>query len=169
MGRRGFTGRHFILAFDIVRVNISRFTQTLCPTPSGIVFVFTHDLRLVGLPADERFVDKSIADAILFQPLDAIELPLLKAGLSAWEEQGRARRHIRTQTDADEGRAGGSSQSRIHQITDQLAELRGVFDFAPLTDHRQVVEQPAIVRQTLILLIRGINVLDLLKDRVFDV
>jgi hypothetical protein len=37
------------------------------------------------------FVDKRIADAILFQPLDAIERPLLKAGVSAWGEQGRAR------------------------------------------------------------------------------
>jgi hypothetical protein len=83
LGRRGFTGRHFILAFDIVRVNISRFIQTLRPTPSGIVFVSTHKLLLVGLPADERFVEKSIADAILFQPLDAMERPLLKAGGSA--------------------------------------------------------------------------------------
>jgi hypothetical protein len=83
LGRQRCTGHHLILAFDIVRVNISRFTQTLCPTPSGIVFVFTHDLRLVGLPADERSDDKSIADAILFQPLDAMERPLLKAGGSA--------------------------------------------------------------------------------------
>ena len=83
MGRRGFTNRHFILASDAVRVNIFRFILTLRPTPSGIVFVTTHKLLLVGLPADECFVDKRIADAILFQPLDAMERPLLKAGGSA--------------------------------------------------------------------------------------
>ncbi len=90
--RHSATGRHFILAIDIVLVNISRFTQTLRPTPNGVVFVFTQDLRLVGLPADERFADESVADAILFQPIAAIELPLLQAGVSTWEDLGRTRR-----------------------------------------------------------------------------
>ena len=90
--RHPATGRHFILAIDIVLVNISRFTQTLRPTPNGVVFVTTQDLRLVGLPADERFADESVADAILFQPFGAIELPLLQAGVSAWEAQARTRR-----------------------------------------------------------------------------
>ncbi len=89
--RQAGTGRRFILAIDIVLVNISRFTQTLRPTPNGIVFVFSQDLRLVGLPADERFGDEGVADAVLFQPISTIELPLLQAGMSAWENQGRTR------------------------------------------------------------------------------
>ncbi len=100
------TGRHFILAIDIVLVNISRFTQTLRPTPNGVVFVFTQDLRLVGMPADERFTDESVADAILFQPLAAIELPLLQAGVSAWEEHGRTRRSFPLQVDGQNWWAG---------------------------------------------------------------
>ena len=86
-----FSGRHFILAVDILLSNITRFTQAMRPTQNGVVFVFTQDIRIVGLPADERFSDEKMIDAVLFKPLDMIDLPLLETGVAEWEKHGRIR------------------------------------------------------------------------------
>jgi hypothetical protein len=89
--RHRHTGRRFILAIDIVLANINRLTQALRPTPHGVVFVFSKDLRLAGLPADERFSDPITANAALFKPLDAIAYPLLQEAVAVWEDHGRTR------------------------------------------------------------------------------
>jgi serine/threonine-protein kinase len=83
------SGRHFMLAFDILLSNITRFTQTMRPTKNGVVFAFTQDLRIVGLPANERFGNENMIDAALFRPVDEIDLPVLEAGVAKWEQHGR--------------------------------------------------------------------------------
>jgi serine/threonine-protein kinase len=89
--RKRDSGRHYMLAIDILLSNITRFTQGLRPTENGVVFVFTHDLRLVGLPADERFADESVVDAALLKPIKEMDLPGLQTGVSEWERHGRIR------------------------------------------------------------------------------
>ncbi len=85
------SGRHFITAFDILLANISRITQAMRPTENGMVFVFTQDKRLVGLPANERFNDEQDVDAALLEPIDDIGLPVVQAAVEEWEQRGRTR------------------------------------------------------------------------------
>jgi serine/threonine protein kinase len=83
------TGRHFITAIDIQLSNITRITQSMRPTENGVVFVFTQDLRLVGLPAEERLSNESAVNATLLKTISAVDLPVLRAGIAEWERYGR--------------------------------------------------------------------------------
>ncbi len=89
--RKRDSGKYFITAFDILLSNISRFTQSMRPTENGMVFIFTQDKRLVGLPANERFNDEQIADSALLEPVDKVDLPIVQAAVAAWEQKGRTR------------------------------------------------------------------------------
>jgi serine/threonine protein kinase len=85
------SGRHYITAFDILLSNVSRITQAMRPTENGVVFVFTPDKRLVGLPANERFHDEQAVDAALLEPIDDSGLPIVQAAVAEWERKGRTR------------------------------------------------------------------------------
>lgn len=90
--RKRDTDRYFILAIDILLSDVTRFTQSTRPTENGMVFVFTQDLRIIGLPADARFSDEIAVDAALLKPVGELDLPVLRAGVAKWEQQGRIRR-----------------------------------------------------------------------------
>ncbi len=100
------SGRRFILAVDILLSNITRFTQAMRPTQNGVVFVFTRDSRIIGLPANERFGNEKMIDAALFKPLDEIDLPLLEAGVAGWEKHGRIRQSFPFAFDGENWWAG---------------------------------------------------------------
>ena len=89
--RKRDTGRHFITAVDIMLSNISRFTRTMRPTKNGVAFVFTQDLRLVGLPADKRFSDENAVNAALLKTISEVDIPILQASAAEWEQRGRTR------------------------------------------------------------------------------
>ena len=84
-------GRQYVTAIDIMLSNISRFTQAMRPTENGMVFVFTQDLRFVGLPADERFSDENAINAALLKSISEVNLPVLQASAAEWEQRGRTR------------------------------------------------------------------------------
>ena len=54
-----------------------------------MVFVFTRDKRLVGLPANTRFEDEHAVDAALLDPIDNARLPVVQAAVAEWEQKGR--------------------------------------------------------------------------------
>ena len=82
------TGRQYITAIDMMLSNISQFTQTMRPTPNGMVFVFTQDLRFVGLPADERFSGENTVNAALLKTIDDVNIPGLQAAVAEWKQRG---------------------------------------------------------------------------------
>ncbi|MCA9427010.1 MAG: hypothetical protein KC994_18155 [Candidatus Omnitrophica bacterium] len=51
------TGRTRLVAFDLLLMDLSRFTARLRPSPHGKVFVLHSDGSILGLPADERWSD----------------------------------------------------------------------------------------------------------------
>jgi serine/threonine-protein kinase len=104
--RSRHTGRHFIMAIDIMLSNISRFTQAMRPTENGMVFVLTRDLRFVGLPADERFRDEKLINATLFKAISEVKLPVLQASADEWEKRGRTRQSFPFQFDGQDWWAG---------------------------------------------------------------
>ena len=87
--RKRDTGRQFITGIDIVLSNISRITQAMRPTENGMVFVITKDLRLVGLPSDERFDDENAVKAAMLKPVTEVDLPVVQTAVAEWEQRGR--------------------------------------------------------------------------------
>ncbi|MGD8992040.1 MAG: serine/threonine protein kinase [Desulfobacterales bacterium] len=104
--RKRSTDRHFILALDILLSDITRITQAMRPTEKGMVFVLTHDLRLLGLPANERFSETTLAEAALLEPVSEINLPVLQTGVSEWERHGRTRQAFPFKADGQNWWAG---------------------------------------------------------------
>jgi len=89
--RKRDTGRQFITAIDISLLNVTRYPQDMRPSENGVVFVFTNDLRLVGIPADERYSDESAVKAALLRTVTNLNFPILQAGMAEWERPGRIR------------------------------------------------------------------------------
>ena len=82
---------HYITAFHFVLTFLSHITEAMRPTENGMVFVFTRDKRLVGLPANTRFEDQHAVDAALLDSIDDVNLPIVQAAVAEWEQNGRTR------------------------------------------------------------------------------
>ena len=104
--RNRVTGRHFITAINITLSEITRFTQAMRPSDNGVVFVFTDDQRLVGIPSDERYRDESAVNAALLKTVADLNFPALQAGLAEWERHGRTRQAFPFESDAQSWWAG---------------------------------------------------------------
>jgi serine/threonine protein kinase len=83
-------GEELTAALDVSLTDIARFTKGLLPTPNGMVFVFTEDGRVVGLPASDRFDSQPAFLAALLRPLAELGLGEIDDAVSAWEQNGRA-------------------------------------------------------------------------------
>ena len=106
--RKRDTGRHFITAIDIMLSNITRFTQAMRPTENGVVFVFTQDLRLVGLPADKRFSDENAVNAALLKTISEVNFPSCR---QAWPNGNRKGVPASPSLSSLTDRAGGPASS----------------------------------------------------------
>ncbi len=95
------SGQIRLVAFDLLLEEISRFTSSLRPSPSGRVFLTHADDALVGLPADPRWSDDTGLHTALAStdtreidgtaaPASAAELGLadIAAALRQWHEGG---------------------------------------------------------------------------------
>jgi serine phosphatase RsbU (regulator of sigma subunit) len=64
-------GRRHVIGFDILLSDIAEFTSSLAVTEHGGAAVTTEDLRLVGVPRNERFSDPAARRAALLErPVD---------------------------------------------------------------------------------------------------
>ncbi len=54
---RHTSGQVRVVAFDLLLMDLSRFTVDRRPTPHGSIFLFFEDGSLLGLPVDERWAD----------------------------------------------------------------------------------------------------------------
>lgn len=64
-------GAERLVAFDLLLMDLSRFTSGLRPTPDGQVFVVHQDGSILGLPADGRWADPPAVREALRHPGDA--------------------------------------------------------------------------------------------------
>lgn len=65
-------GRVYVVGFDVLLDDISKFTVNLPVQEHGMVIVLTGDDRMVGLPADPRFQDYEARKAMLLQTPDKL-------------------------------------------------------------------------------------------------
>ncbi|MFI4917359.1 MAG: PP2C family protein-serine/threonine phosphatase [Phycisphaerales bacterium JB060] len=105
-----------VVAFDLLLLDISRFTSRLPVSENGTAFVLveqlsgqpgeeaTSTMSVVGLPRNERYEDESaMRDALMFTPADSavvdsqarlptageLDEPVLERATRAWEAAGR--------------------------------------------------------------------------------
>ena len=120
--------RTVVVAFDLLLLDISRFTSDLEVSENGLAFVLVEregadELQVVGLPRDERFdTDKDLRDALIFVPPAAavadtdarlpgvadLQVTAIEDVVDAWEAAGRPDEAIRFHS------AGGAWLGGLH-------------------------------------------------------
>jgi len=115
------TPRTVVVAYDLLLMDISKFTSRLKVSDRGKAFVLVEDretdrLKVVGLPGDERYQsDVSIRDALVFVPPAAavadsdaelppptsLQIPSVSAAVSAWSSSGRPQKPLRFSADGE--------------------------------------------------------------------
>jgi adenylate cyclase len=83
----GEPGVSRVMAFDMALTAISRFTTALTVSEHGKALVLTEDGAVVGLPRDPRFSSLEDLRAHVLNPLTALGLPEIDAGVRAWNER----------------------------------------------------------------------------------
>ncbi len=79
----------FVIAFDVLLTDISRFTSGLKISDHGMVVVITDDEQVVGLPRSERYRTEAQLRAGVLQPLQALGINALTDAAAAWNDAGR--------------------------------------------------------------------------------
>jgi hypothetical protein len=83
-------GATHVLGFDVLLLDISRFTSTLDVSENGVALVLTEDGRVLGLPRDERFVRVESLKSAVLSPVEELGLPALSDAVAAWTQSGGA-------------------------------------------------------------------------------
>jgi adenylate cyclase len=76
-----------VLAFDVMLIDISRFTTAFEVSERGKVLVLTEDGTVAGLPRDARFASRDDLRAHVLSPVAALGLPEIGDAVRAWEAQ----------------------------------------------------------------------------------
>ncbi len=113
--------RTIVVAYDLLLMDISKFTSKLKVSERGKAFVLVEDrdhneFKVVGLPADERFQsDTSIRDALVFvppesavadsdaqlPPPDSLPSRSVPEVIRAWDDSGRPQQPLRFSADGE--------------------------------------------------------------------
>ncbi|MEE8146621.1 MAG: protein kinase, partial [Longimicrobiales bacterium] len=81
-------GTTYVLAFDVLLSDISTLTGELEVGERGTTVVLTEDLRVLGLPRDDRFSDLAAIKASVLLPADSLGVPALTDAIGAWGADG---------------------------------------------------------------------------------
>lgn len=110
-----------VVAFDLLLMDISRFTSRLEISPRGKTFVIVEDekanaYQVVGLPRDPRFEDDTdIREALIFVPPesavadaeaqlpapDQLEIPAVTDAMESWLQDGLPQKPLRFQVNGE--------------------------------------------------------------------
>ena len=78
------TGLGYVCAIDVLISDLSDFTTTIDITENGKVFILSEDLNVVGLPRDERFLDRKIQKEYSLKKLIDLDIPLLNEAIQIY-------------------------------------------------------------------------------------
>ncbi len=81
-------GRTWVIAFDLMLIDVSGFTTGLQVSPGGKVVVLTEDERVMGLPPDPRYGSREAFKPYVLKPVAALGVPELERGIAAWRDHG---------------------------------------------------------------------------------
>lgn len=80
------TGLQFVCAIDVLISDLSEFTTTIDITENGKVFILSEELEVVGLPRDERFLNKEARNKYALNRLIDLDIPLLNQAVQTYRE-----------------------------------------------------------------------------------
>ena len=78
----------YVVALDVLLIDLSTFTMALKPGGHGLVTVLSDAGIVIGLPNDDQFKDLNLAEAALLTPAAEIQVPVLATAVQAWGKQG---------------------------------------------------------------------------------
>jgi len=84
---------HFC-AFDVLITDLSDFTTTINITTHGKVFILSENLKVIGLPKDERFADKQMRNKYSLKKLRELEIPLLNKAVESYQESSDTLKYL---------------------------------------------------------------------------
>lgn len=79
-------GQIFVFGFDLLLMDISRFTSTIKVGKNGKVFILTADDRVLGLPNDTKFQSSTSLKQNVLKKLSEIDMTLLMNANKTWNE-----------------------------------------------------------------------------------
>lgn len=111
-----------VVAYDLLLLDISKFTSSLEVSKNGKAFVLVEDhktgkFQVVGLPKDARYqTDESIRDALVFVPPETavadtdaqlpspekLRIPSVTAAMDAWKQHGKPGHPIQFANDGNQ-------------------------------------------------------------------
>jgi tRNA A-37 threonylcarbamoyl transferase component Bud32 len=77
-----------VLGFDVLLLDISRFTSNLDVSDNGVAIVLTEDGKVLGLPRHDRFVQTDSLKAAVLTPVGELGLPALADAVGEWRGGG---------------------------------------------------------------------------------
>jgi serine phosphatase RsbU (regulator of sigma subunit) len=78
---RRSTGVEYVVGFDVLLNDVSRFTTDLHVSDRGTVVVLTEDDRVIGLPSDARFATPEARKAAFLRKPAELGIPMLAAAM----------------------------------------------------------------------------------------
>ncbi len=83
-------GEQYVVAFDVLLLDVSGFTTELSSSTNGHVSILTEDGQVLGLPRQPRFAsDQGIRDNVL-RPVGELDIAELETAFGLWKTNGRA-------------------------------------------------------------------------------
>lgn len=77
-------GLEHVFGFDLLLLDICKFTSSLEISPNGRVYILTEDDRVLGLPHDARFESQDSLKANVLRPVEQLKDPILSAAVVHW-------------------------------------------------------------------------------------
>ncbi len=80
-----YKNKTYVIGFDILLTDITRFTQALRISDNGKALIVTHEGKLVGLPAEDNFQSKPQQLAVLLKKIDSLDISVITDGFRAYK------------------------------------------------------------------------------------
>lgn len=78
-----------VLAYDILLMDISKYTTNLKISENGKAFIITEDKRMVGLPIDEKFTNEDSIKKYVLKTESDLNITSISDALTKWNTKGK--------------------------------------------------------------------------------
>jgi serine phosphatase RsbU (regulator of sigma subunit) len=86
---RARKGVDYVIAFDIMLIDISAYTSSLQISRNGKAFILSEDNLLIGLPKDHRFGGIDSLKKYVLNSVDSFGVPEISMAVKEWETTGK--------------------------------------------------------------------------------
>ena len=76
-----YTGKSIIIGMDVLIADLSEFTTTIDVTTNGKVFILSNTEEVIGLPKDDRFMNRESRNEYGLKKLKDLNIPLLNEAI----------------------------------------------------------------------------------------